>query len=158
MGSKAPGGIGVLVDLIGVRHGHTGGGDPLIGPDRLQDPLIRVQPPLLERRGLEPHPLRQVAGHQLHGHQADVLLVTGVDGPIESRILLQPRIHGDHDHVHQAPLGGDLELLGPALVMGREPDEPHLAGLLDGGDRLFHLLALGPVHLVAGQPVVDRFS
>ena len=27
-GFKAPGGIGVLVDLVGVRHGHTAGGDP----------------------------------------------------------------------------------------------------------------------------------
>jgi hypothetical protein len=32
---KVQGGLGVLVNLIGVEHGHAGGADPLIGPERL---------------------------------------------------------------------------------------------------------------------------
>jgi hypothetical protein len=30
---ESPGRVGVLVDLVGVHHGHTGGRDPRIGPD-----------------------------------------------------------------------------------------------------------------------------
>jgi len=56
------------------------------------------------------------------------------------------------------PPSTGLKLLGPARVMGREADEPHLAGFLDGGDGLLHLLALGPVHLAPAQPVVEIFS
>ena len=50
-----------------------------IGPDGGEQPLVRVEPALLEHRHLLVHLLEHVPGHLLHGDQPDVLGMAGIE-------------------------------------------------------------------------------
>ena len=128
---------------------------PRVGPDRVQQPLVRVQPALQQRRNVArltlvwPAICFMETSPMFALWQASRARLSGI-------ILRQPRAEREHDHVDEAALGGGLDLLGLAAVVGREADEPHLAGLLDRLDGLLHLLALGPVGLLAAQAVEEE--
>ena len=67
----------------------------------------------------------------------------GVQGFIEWRVLVEPRVVLKHDRVNNSGFRGCLDDLRPILVMRREADEPGFARL---PDRIRRFLQLLPLH------------
>ena len=157
--------VGVDPKVIGVVHRHAGRADPLVGPDRVQQPLEGRQLSFGKHRHLASHlventPLAfaalEMTGDLLHGDQPDPLLPAGVECLVQRCVLVQPGRVLDHDRVNDAPLSGRLENLGPILVMGRDADKARLARLANRVGRLLELAALDEVYRLVQRVVVSE--
>ena len=81
------GGVGVLVGLVGVPHGHAGGGEALVGPDRVQQALAGVRFLSLSDGTRCRVIFSAWPADLLHRDQADVRRVAGVEALVERSSL-----------------------------------------------------------------------
>ena len=148
-------GVGILANLVGVLHRDARRTDPLVGPDRVQEPLKRRSASLSASVGtrcddvLQNVPLGRVAEAWpaicFIVDQADALLVGGVERLVQRRILVEPGAYWSMIASTMPASAAAWMIWARFLWCDREADELRLARLADRVGGLLEFLALDQV-------------
>ena len=109
---EPPGRVGVLVDLVGVRHRHAGGREPLVGPDGREQALGGLSPRSLSTGDLRAPDLSAWPAICFIETRPMFLAWQASRARLSGSILVEPGGELEHDHVDEAALRRVLDLLG----------------------------------------------